>query len=86
MGVDCLILNSTDKAIIEAGNPYGSGAQLRPVQRVGGTYGNPDPVFILNVSVLTNPQFVAAQPYLSGLPIINSGAENFPPEIPSEDQ
>lgn len=85
MGVNCIILNATDKAVVEAGNPYLNGSQLRPVQRQGGTGGNPDPVFIVNASVLTNPDFVAAQPYLSGLPIKNSSDETFPPELPEEE-
>lgn len=86
MGVDCLILNDTDRAIVEAGNPYLNGSQLRPVQRLGGTNGNPDPVFILNVIVLTNPDFAAAQPYLSGLPVKNSGDADFPPPLPVDDE
>ena len=86
MGVNCIILNQTDKAVIEAGNPYANGAQLRPVQRLGGTGGNPDPCFILNAVVLTNPDFAGAQPYLSGLPVKNSSDETFPPELPSDDE
>ncbi len=86
MGVDCMILNQTDKTTVEAGNPYGNGSQLHPVERQGGTGGNPDPCFILNVLVLTNPDFADAQPYLSGLPIKNSSDETFPPAMPDPDE
>lgn len=92
MGVDCIILNETDKNYVQggpceanSGTSYGNGSQLRPVQREGGTNGNPDPCFILNTLVLGNSDFAAAHPYLSGLPVKNSSDPSFPPEIPSED-
>jgi hypothetical protein len=86
MGVDCIIFTATDKAIVEAGNPYLNGSRLKPVERLGGTNGNPDPCYIANAAVLTNPDFAAAQPYLSGLPIKNSSDPDFPPELPSDDE
>ncbi|CAN5190947.1 hypothetical protein BH10PSE6_BH10PSE6_16810 [soil metagenome] len=93
MGVNCIILSETDKDYVQGGpceanssTSYGNGSQLRPVQRQGGTSGNPDPCFILNVLVLSNPDFASAQAYLSGLPVKNSSDPGFPPEIPSDDE
>lgn len=69
---------------------YLGGNQLRPVRRAGGN-GNPDPCFIVGTQVLTavddsnNLIFGTAQPYLSGLPIINSGDPGFPgPYVPPQ--
>lgn len=88
MAVLCIILNQTDKNEVEGGAEKGylHNSELHPIQRQGGTGGNPDPCFILNRAVLDNPDFATAVPYLSGLPQKWSDAEDFPPayEPPEE--
>lgn len=88
MAVLCIILNQANKEEVEGGAEKGylHSSELHPVQRLGGTGGNPDPCYILNVLVLSDPDFATAQPYLSGLPQKWSDAEDFPPvyEPPEE--
>lgn len=81
MGVVCVILNQTDCDTVKGGAEKGylNGAQCNPAQRTGGTSGNPDPCYILNSVMLSNPDFVAAQPYLSGLTQKDSSDPGFPP-------
>lgn len=81
MGVNCFILNEADMAILEAGNPYANGSCIMRAPRQGGTDGNPDPCFILNTSILTHPDFAAAAPYLSGLPVKNTDDPDYPAAI-----
>lgn len=77
-----IVLNQAEKVTVEAGNPYLSGAHLRPVQRQGGSNGNPDPCFILNAVVLTEPAFSTVHPYLSGLPVKNASDSDFASPLP----
>lgn len=88
MAVLCIILNQSDKNEVEGGAEKGylNGSELHPVQRQGGTGGNPDPCFILNTRVLTDPDFAAAVPYLSGLPQKWSDAPDFPPPLPPPEE
>jgi hypothetical protein len=88
MAVLCIILNQADKNEVEGGAEKGylNNSQLHPVRRQGGTSGNPEPCYILNTVVLTNPDFATAAPYLSGLTQKWSDAEDFPPVYePSEE-
>jgi hypothetical protein len=70
MSVDCLILTQTVRDQVAGGEEKGylNDSALDPIRRAGGGT-NPDPCYILNVSILTNPDFATAQPYLSGCPI-----------------
>lgn len=69
-----IILSASDKATVEAGNPYRNGAVLLPVARQGGVY-------LLNASVLTNPDFAAAHASLAGLPVKALDDPTFPPPL-----
>lgn len=67
MGVNCIIMNAADKAVVES-------ERLRPVERQGGA-------FIVNALVLESPDFAAAHSYLSGLPLKDSSDPTFPPSL-----
>lgn len=62
------------------------GPSLVPIQRQGGG-ANPDPVFILNVLVLSDPAHEEFWEYLSALPTMGLSDPDFPPAlIPPEDE
>lgn len=86
MSVLCLILDKTDKSEVEGGEDKGylNGSELLPVERQGGTDDNPSPVFILNTSILKNPDFATAHKYLGTLVQKPSDDPTFPPEMETE--
>jgi len=86
MGVDCYILNETVKNQV-AGGPceandftrYFDGVvqELQPIRRADDSNGNKR--FIVNkVTFDANAAFAAAQPYVSGCPVLNSSHPDFP--------
>lgn len=79
MSVLCIILSQADRNEVAGGSEKGylNGSHLNPIRRAGGGT-NPDPCYILNTVVLTDTDFAAAAPYLSGLPQKWSDDENFP--------
>lgn len=87
MAVLCIILDQNDKNEVDGGSEKGylNGSQLHPIQRLGGTSGNPNPCFILNTLVLSDPDFATAQAYLSGLPQKWSDDPGFPPPLPDDE-
>lgn len=90
MGVNCMILREADKDYVQGGpcpandgTAYGSGVWLKPTERESDGDGKR---YILNVLVLADTKFAAAQPYLSGMPILNSSDPNFPDPLPEPDE
>lgn len=71
-----IILNQANRDHVE-------GPSLQPVERQGGG-ANPDPVFILNTLVLSDPTHEEFWEYLDALPKMAADDPDFPPPIEME--
>jgi hypothetical protein len=84
MSVLCVILDQKTADAVVGGKDKGylNNAVLSPVQRLGGTAGDPDPCYILNAAVLSDPDFSSAKVYLSACRQKWTTDPTFPPELP----